>query len=417
MNAEASKDAGPRKLVIVEECLIGPAGHFFQWNKSIKRLNEARGHTVKVYAHAELTDELAQDLGAVKHFKRSWWFRGGPAKTPLHGLYRFFYYTWHNWRENAAILKREGTADCILISTVRVHQLIAWYLLCRKHLGKDFQRLFFFVITGQGTYEKGDPEPKFGRSAALVRFFIRRFAKWEAEGKVCFANDSDQTSKEYEILAGVPFNEIPSPAVPVNVRQSRAPQNGAPVRFVTLGPVRHEKGTDLFHAAILKYLERYPEDPVRFVFHWPNQMRDGNDAPMEPAAAFRDDERVELVTDFLSSEQYEALFLNAHCVVLPYRWTSYFARQSNQVAEAGTAGLPMIVTDDTWLSRAVDRWAHGLKVPDGEVEPLVNALKQMHDNIGEHLAQAEARRPQAQAFNSPERFMAFLWGEPQSDAG
>ncbi|MGF1484558.1 MAG: glycosyltransferase [Opitutales bacterium] len=412
MNAAASQGSAPRKLILVEECLIGPSGHFFQWNKSVKRLNEARGYAVKVYAHGELKDDLAEELGAVKHFKHSWWFRQGPAKTPLHGLYRFFHYTWHNWRENAAIVRREGQADCIMISTVRIHQLIAWYFICRKHLGKDFQRLFFFVITGQGTYEKGDPNPKFGKSAGLFRFFLKKYAKWVKEGKVCFANDSDQTSREYEILAGVPFHEIPSPAVPVNVRQSAAPQNGDPVRFITLGPVRHEKGSDVFHDAILKYLERYPDDSVRFAFHWPNQMRDGADQPMEPDPKFHEDARVELITDFLSSEAYEELFLNAHCVVLPYRWTSYFARQSNQVAEAGTAGLPMIVTDDTWLSRAVDRWAHGLKVPDGDTEALVTALKQMHDNIAAHLEAATQRRPNAQAFNSPERFMAYLWGEP-----
>jgi hypothetical protein len=65
---------------------------------------------------------------------------------------------------------------------------------------------------------------------------------------------------------------------------------------------------------------------------------------LDPAA-------VEIVHGPLASDDYLHLLLSAHVVLAPYDRDSYYARSSGILAEALSAGIPVIVPAGTWMAR------------------------------------------------------------------
>jgi glycosyltransferase involved in cell wall biosynthesis len=400
-----------KSLGIIEEALCGYTAHWFEWIRSVKLVNEAQGVRVRIAGNKGLDPEVARVLSAEAVLERNSW--ESPRSRPS-ALKRYTTILSHNYflyRNCAQLLERWEPIDCIQVPVVRIHHLIAWLALTRRFGGRRFQRLVMQVNMPEGRHEKGRSQPVFKRSSFLIQQVLRAYGPYVAKGLVCLGSDSDQTAKDYEILSGVPFVEFPTPRVsPHSANKVEKRTADTRVVFCCLGPSRHEKGSDLLLAAIQAYLQLPERTPARFVLQWTDDFSDPIGRWVSPAPWLLRHPDVQVLRGSLTSEQYDRHLLASDCLILPYRWDSYFCRISGLAIEAATAGIPAVYTEDTWLERAMKRYGAGVAFRDGDVANLVEKLVEMAKNIDKFHLMAQAQAPIARSVHSPENFLDCLWG-------
>jgi glycosyltransferase involved in cell wall biosynthesis len=401
-----------KSLGIIEEALCGYAAHWFEWIRSVKLINEAQGVRVRIAGNKGMEPEVARVLSAESVLARNSWDLSGSRPSALKRYAGILTHNYYLYRNCAKLLEQWGPMDCIQVPVVRIHHLIAWLALTRQYGGRRFKRLVMQINIPEGRHEKGRSLPVFRRSSFLIQRVLRAYGPYVAKGMVCLGSDSDQTAKDYEFLSGVPFIEFPTPRVsPRSTSRVGKRTPGDPVVFCCLGPSRHEKGSDLLLAAIQAYLQRPDRTPARFVLQWTTDFADASGKTISPNPWLLQHPDVQLLRGSLTSEEYDRHLLASDCLVLPYRWNSYFCRISGIAIEAATAGIPAVYTEDTWLERTMKRYGSGLAFRDGDVTDLVEKLVEMAMRIDEFQDRARAQAPIAKEVNSPENFLKCLWGK------
>ena len=165
-----------------------------------------------------------------------------------------------------------------------------------------------------------------------------------------FYTDSIQLTEEYDKL-GIKFGTLP---IPHTITKSEPRNLPKTINITYLGDARQEKGfhhlphiiQDLWHDyvqsgkthfTIQSYLGLHPGDPKTIV-------------SLHQLQNFSSD-KVTLVPNPLSPEEYQNLLVGSDVVLLPYDQVNYYARTSGILVEALGCGIPVVVPEGTWLSR------------------------------------------------------------------
>lgn len=400
-----------KRLLVVEEALQGPVGHWYEYVKAVVELNRAEGVEVTTAAHARIDPGMATELGALPAFRRSNWdgvYQYPQAWRRYLGVFR------HNWlvfRTMSRLVDRHGPFDCLFAPTVVVHHAIGWRLLLAVK-GRRIGRMVLLFRNNAGSYAPGSTTPVFKRSAAVLRATLKSFAGAIRRGKAEFATDSTRLAREYALLCGIAPKVYPSPRITPFPDQARpAKAEGEPLVFSCLGPARFEKGIDLLQEAIRLCLARGLPRRVRFVIQWNMAIHDAGGVLYGPDAQLRASGAVDFIEAPLDSADYAAAIDATDCMLLPYRRDSYFARISGVAVEAATAGIPMIYTNDTWTADLVAEVGAGIGTGDGDVAALADAITAMADRFDAYRDEAMDRRAAAQQAHSAGTFIARLWGQ------
>jgi glycosyltransferase involved in cell wall biosynthesis len=408
-------DLRGKTLGIVEEALCGYSAHWFEWIRAVKLINEAQGVRVRIAANKKMDSGAAQALGAEPVIERNSWDDSLNRQPALIRHAQVMIHNLRVYRGCATALKKWGPIDCLQLPVVKIHHLIGCLALTRRYGGRRFKRLVMQVNMPPGRHIVGQVEPVFSRNSKLIQSVLRAYRPYVDRGIVCLGSDSDQTAKDYELLTGVPFVEFPTPRISTNTATPpQVRRKNSPVVFTCLGPSRQEKGSDLLLSAIQAYLQMPQRTPARFVLQWTSDLTDASGKTVSPDPWLLEHPDVRLLRRALTSEEYDRELLGSDCVVMPYRWNSYFCRISGLAVEAATAGIPVIYTENTWLERAMKRYGAGLAVRDGDVPDLVETLAAMAKGIDEFQIAARSRAPLAREVNSPENFLRCLWGSMAS---
>ncbi|MGE3689836.1 MAG: glycosyltransferase [Novosphingobium sp.] len=405
----ADRLAGKR-LLVVEEALKDRIGHWYEYVKSVAELNAGQGVEVTVGAHCRIDPEIAAEIDARPLFARTNW--DGVYAHPQ-AWRRYLGIARHNWlvfRTMNRFVRQHGPFDCLFAPTVVIHHIWGWRLLLfwqRRRIG----RMVLLFRNNAGAYAPGSSTPVFKRSAMVFAWALRSFAVALREGRAAFATDSARLAREYELLCGIAPKVFPSPRVaPFPALEDQAKPLDAPLVFSCLGPARFEKGIDLLQEAIRLLLAGPPARPVQFVVQWNQPILNADGSTYHPDPHLLADPRVTFLTGQLDSAGYDRAVAETDCMLLPYRRESYFARISGVAVEAATAGIAMIYTQDTWTSDFAEMSGAGIAIADGDAAALAQAMRDMAENYAHFRALARERRKAAQQANSPEAFLAKLWG-------
>jgi glycosyltransferase involved in cell wall biosynthesis len=98
-----------------------------------------------------------------------------------------------------------------------------------------------------------------------------------------------------------------------------------------------------------------------------------------------------LITHLGHVTDMPALLAGVDIAVLP----SYREGAPRSLIEAAAAGLPIITTDVPGCREVVEHKVNGLLVPVREVEPLVDAIRFLHEHPHERIRMGEASREKA----------------------
>ncbi|MEI6071060.1 MAG: glycosyltransferase [Verrucomicrobiae bacterium] len=405
-----------KHLLICEEALTDYSGHFFTWIKAIRTIHLAAGARVTVAANRNVTPEIQKEIGAIPTYSHNIWDDSYYHPNPVIRYAGVFLHNWRVYTQTAHLLKQIGPVDLILLPACRIHHLIAWRLLCARYLGKKFQRLLFFILTSEAIYNPDFTAFHFKKSSLLLKATLRTFAGLTRHGGVVPAGDSHITCHEYETFSGLPFRVLPSPgAALIYAKLSAGAGSSGPrthdagPRFVMLGLSGYDKGTDLVQDAVMGYLEKNPVSPARFVIQWskPVVTPDGTTIPIRDA--LRNAPQIQLIEGSLSDVEYRAEFAQADFLLLPYRRRIYFNRISGVAVEAACSGIPMIVTENTWLSWALEEFGAGVTVKNDSAADLVRKITHCFENWKALAQQAKDRKAVALEKNSTDRYLMCAW--------
>lgn len=397
-----------KSLLIFDESLMSKSDHWFEYDLAIAQINAARGVEVAVVSHrdfpfaGELEAAGARVLPLARRNFQTRRSRGG-ALGEWAGSVRL---AWHFSRILARLLATRSF-DCVFYHTAQPMHLLSWKLVPRRMRGRA-ARVVFATWLSPADHHAAGRAPVFPRRRKLWWVAARLLRAEFASGRFVFLTDSPRVAEEYRLLAGLEVGPICSPrTIPASERQSR---NDPQKHFVLPGAARIEKGIDVFQTAIAN--ARDLADPARFRFtvQWNKPVHDasGSEYPREPRLERR--ENFEFLDGELSSDAYRDLFDSADCVVLPYRLSGYRSRTSGVAIEAACAGIPMIYTDGGWLGDFVREFGAGIAVADGDEQALAGAVRRMREELPVFKAQAAERSRSAREANSPEAFLAALWG-------
>jgi glycosyltransferase involved in cell wall biosynthesis len=402
-------DLQGKTLLICEEALTGFKGHYYTWIKAIRQINIKAGAKVKVAGNKEMENAIRDEFQAIPAYGVNSW--SGVYNNPK-AWRRYLNVFWHNWRlfhENRKLFRQTGKVNTVVLTAARVYHLIAWYFICKLYLGRYFDRAVFFVLTSEAVYDENHEHYHFKPSSKLIGGIIRLMGKYVRSGKVVFAGDSHITCAEYEALTGVPFQVFPSPGAGLVARSSGPVDVNDIPRIVFLGVSVIDKGIDILQQAVLQMLQEDPQLKARFIIQWSTRTIDYSGRPVEISPMLRNSPQVELLEQTLDDSSYRNYLETADIMVLPYRRLEYFNKISGVAVEAALAGVPMVVTERTWLSWAMDEYGVGVKVKDGSVEDLKNKLGYAIAHWKELKAEAAARKDHALELNSSERYLHKMW--------
>ncbi len=406
-------DLTGKRILICEEALTDYAGHFYSWIKAIRAIHMEAGAEVLVACNKNVKEEIRKEFKAFPIYKRNSWSGRYYSK---HAWKRYLFVFKHNynvWKETRGLLKTIGHVDCILLTATRIYQLMAWRQLCRSGLGKKFDRLIIFQLTSEAIYNESFTAFTFKRTSLLMKTFLKSYKRFVDAGKVVLAGDSHITCHEYETLSGIPFKVFPSPAVGLEaIHNDHLPKPDdyeSTTTFVTLGVSLFDKGIDILQKSILLLLQEEPALSARFIIQWGHKMvgYDGN--TIEISDELRKAPQVKLIEQSLSEEAYKDYMHQADFIILPYRLKVYFNRLSGVAVEAACAGIPMIVTKNSWLEWAMNSYGSGVAVTNENYEDLAEKIRICIREKKAFQKAAVERKKIAIEMNSSARYLDCVW--------
>lgn len=404
------KSLSGKRLLVVEEVLKDPIGHWYEYVRSVVEMNRADGAEAISVVHSKVEPDIAAEINAIAAFPRSNW--DGDYNSPG-AITRWWGAVRHNWlvyRTMSRIVQAHGPFDCLFAPTVWTHHIWGWRLLLARH-GKSIGRMVLLFRFNPGVSVQGSDVPLFSRSMGVLKWGMKSFDHALGKGQVAFATDSTRLARQYALLCGITPQLFPSPRVapfPDAPKQAKGPDE--PIVFSTLGPARFDKGIDLVQQAIKLCLVRGLSRPVRFVIQWNHPLIDSDGKAYEPDEELLRDPRVTFIRQALDSDAYAKAIAETDCMLLPYRHRTYSARISGVAVEAATAGIAMIHTRDTWIGDLVDSVGVGIGIEDGDVAALAEAIDTVLEEFESFRLRGAERQKDAVAAHSAEAFQKCLWG-------
>jgi len=392
------------RLLIVEEALQRPAGHWPVYIGDIARGLREMGDTVDVLAHRQADPALLQQLNAIPWLSRSCW-SDPRAQGQLGGLRHSLRFA----RELKRWLRQQPDPyDWICSLTMRLPHLLAYTLLARSGQIPAGSCCLLLFVQGFGVYAGQDQPVQFPDSASnrLARWCFRRLRHAVRRGTIVLAAETEEMRQELALFSGLPVALFPHP-VQVQPLPEQA-QQARPVTITCPGFARYEKGTDLLQQACRLVWAEPGLGNVQVVIQWPEPFALPDGRLLSPDPELLVDVRFDLINDNLDQSAYSALLSRTDLIVLPYRRDSYHNRLSRVAIEASIHGIPLLPMSGTW-AEDLSTLAGGTAViehetPEAVAAGLIAALK----SLDELKRSAQAGRGRVAAFHSVATFRSLL---------
>ena len=414
-----------KKLLIFDDGLASKDGHWFEYDKAIAMGHHQLGIDVTVASHKDFQfgNEFAEVGALVRpEITASTWngwvpargtYAGMAAKSKLLAPLIEWNGILQQARHHAEVLEKllaEQVYDCVLHPTALAADFMAWSYVPAR-LRARAGRIVLSTWLPLGTYSSSG-SPTFARKLAYWKWIARRLGSEFASGRMVLLVDSKRLAGEYLKIAGLESELVSSPRSVTQFVPDGPPRQTSLV-FGSLGAARWEKGIDLFESAIEAVLVEGEARDLRFVIQRNRVVTGPDERPLPLPPWLIESARVTYLKDILTSQDYNRSLADIDCMVLPYRRQMYHSRSSAVAIEAACAGIPMIYTDDTWLSDFVAEQGAGIAIADDDSAALARAIREMADQFPAFKAKAVERAAIARERNSPQRYVRTVWGLTQ----
>lgn len=395
-----------QRLLIAEEALRDFKAHWFEYIKTITQAANAENWSVDVACNLNVDPQIQKAFPAFAIFRYSRYLDTTTQKLPGERYYGFILHSLRCLKVLWPFLSQQEQYDHIFVPTVLFHHLLGWWIIANFHPNKP-KHITLFFVTNPGRWDQQIGSSCLPKSAQVQKILLQSFGKLVQQGKVTLGVETKGAKKEFETLTALPFVLLPHP-VPRLESSSRQLQNSCEApNFACYGFARHEKGSDIFKAAVTTWLKANLTSTVQFRIQWtqPFPLPDGSIC--EPGDLLHYSQ-VKVIDRPLISEEYQALLHTTGCMILPYRNSSYYARVSRIAIECAYLGIPMIYTRGGWLEEFVSEFGAGIGIEDENVDSLLGAINLMLSDYIEYRQKSLLRQENAQEYFSGKNFCQML---------
>jgi glycosyltransferase involved in cell wall biosynthesis len=404
--SESSRvDLKGARLVIVDPNVRSYHGHYLGYAGALAAAARAAGIGPVLLGHQQL-ESMSATSSVIATFSHDHWAEmvapTGPADAPHVAAIAS---TFAGQLVSACRTLEIGRSDMLMLPTASLVETIGLTFVVRA-LGDAVPHIRILYRFGITDLEEicGIPRQTL---ATLLRYAVAAVRDAAGSARVSILTDSDGLSVEYADALGVAVTTVPIPVSPVLASGGQRRDDG-PARLVYLGDARPEKGyARLADAA--DELERELADRHAALVVQGGLNSAADRAVLDARERLRGQTGVELIESPLDDDAYAALVTNARLILLPYEAGRYRTRTSGVLAEAVTAGVPVVVPDGTWLSSVLDS-EHGAGVRFGGASGLswreaVRLAWVQRDALAD---QAWTRRERFANWHSPASLLAHL---------
>ncbi|ACK67229.1 conserved hypothetical protein [Rippkaea orientalis PCC 8801] len=243
--------------------------------------------------------------------------------------------------------------DHIFIHTIGIEQVEELYHLLTSD--KFSLRPKFHVMLRRDTEE---PLIVYAKGMGLKSILEQCYESKLWPETLQFYTDTEDLVQQHNRLSSVIFSQIPIPfrqeklkASPIKISLDK------PINVVYLGDARPEKGyhylPDVVAALWTDYIQ---PGKIKFIIQSNFNIEGGvGDIPTARLKLERyPSDKVSLIKQAMSPDDYYQLLGEADLLVLPYDSTNYRIRTSGVLTEALAAGKPVVVPANSWLAKQVD---------------------------------------------------------------
>lgn len=196
---------------------------------------------------------------------------------------------------------------------------------------------------------------------------------------VSFVSDSDLITEELRREGNIRISTVPIPHLPPRHKESSAKAGGkGKVIIGYFGGARLEQGFDLVPATIKgAFEEAYPDLIINFIVqtgHEDGKGRMGKAFVELSRLKEAWPERIEIMSGYLTSEEYEKQMSRCHIILIPYRREEYGNRTSGILTEAIACGAWSIVPSGTWMAKQKEKYEKIITFDELDAKTLVDAI-------------------------------------------
>ncbi|HUY93174.1 MAG TPA: glycosyltransferase [Pirellulales bacterium] len=313
--------------------------------------------------------------------------------------------------ERLLALAKAGCDDHVLLGTAHAREAPAVHLIT-KRLGDA--RSPQFHLEFRHPLFRSEPTPQeFDESQNVLmhRQFFSLYEKWGSSSRMHFYTDTEELSRDHELLGKPRFGVLPIPFRTEFVAD-RLPSADNRLRLAYLGEPRDEKGFPWLPDLIDRMMQKYvATGRVRFILQANICAPQYNPkcAAIMPRLRQYSREFVQLVghDSPLSPEDYYRLLSQADIVLLPYDRDRYRACSSGTLAEAIASGCPVVVPADSWMSSQI---GPGTGETFDDRESFFAAVERVVENFDSYRSAAEAHREHWLAKHTPDLLVEAIIG-------
>lgn len=376
-------ESSNKRFLIIEEALQDESGHWYEYTQSVIDLLVKNNFEVQVAAHINLKKNIIKNATTHPIFLVNAW--SGIYKRGFLGLKRIVGFFKHNYLYYCTLSKffnENQKFDKIFSPTLScTYHLFAWFLLLIKFNKEKIPSLLLLIRHDIRRTRLSLLIAFIGLQ--LLRFFIK-------DKRVRLFTDSEQLASYYKQLTGYCFSTLPIPHINTE-KIFISDVEKKIIRFVSLGPPRYEKGSDLILKALKKLTQKKTSHNFEFILQI-NDPRDLEKSFYEDILFLKRNQKIIFIEDALTREKYQSILLSADVIILPYRAQFYNKRTSGVAMEAISNGIPLIYTKDTWIESIVEKYGAGISIENEKIDSLIAAFYEMSKDFKKYKKISEENR-------------------------
>lgn len=415
-----------KKILIIDSGMKNLGGHNFTYTRAAQSALEEKGYETDVFANKNLSDDLAREAG----YKPLFTF-GAYDFPPFEGLRKDLSHIYHQSDVYSSELERElknklSDYEAVFCHTIGDFEIIGWNkFLTRNKLNSHLMLLLRNTPNFNNlSFIKRTFHPFFRIKSRYLNSIHRKLA-----GRFTLLTDSELLTEDYATIfkhhiltMPIPLNkyfldrseESFSPSLKAfKERYGFDREKGLCLGY--MGDSRESKGFNLLPGLVQQVLTE--SSNTYFAIQCPKSAS-GSDTDSLPKAAAelyaikeRFKERLLLISERLSEEDYANMFRCLDIVLVPYISTPYREATSGIFAEAVALGKPSIVTEDTWMAFELKRFGGGLEVKRNDSEDLTKKVFELIENHEHYKKKAEGFSNEWCAFHNSHKLAELLINE------
>jgi glycosyltransferase involved in cell wall biosynthesis len=395
-------------LFIIEPELINYNGHWFNYVKSLNDLANGKNIPCEVLTTIDAESELDTYLKINRIFLKK------PSKGYLKN--RFFLNILFPIIYNINFYKGLNKLDknyfkqgwVVFMGTFEHFHGFAFFLFLLKNINKIPKLKYVFFLRFSVTSNSKTQKKAFSFFWYELMF---KFYKWNEKklNFIHFVTDSTRLKSEFENSFSIKVDVLPIPHVNpiIQFNSSLLSSRKGQLTISFLGSARIEKGFETLIKAIILLSEEVIFDKLLFVVQISNNNNVSRINELVQLVKSYNFDNLILLSDNLSELEYYERLIQTDLMILAYDPKFYHSNTSGIFSECRSNGIPVIVSDETWMFDQLNKCG-GLSTKYEDEVQLSGSILKVASNYEHFKKMAIAQQREWNSFHNKEVFFNTL---------